>query len=116
MGDDIIDVIHWLTMTTTSDDDSKDPANLQPVVVSMATVEKLLHHAAFAAHLVGHLDDDAQPALIRQLGDSVDTIAHELAELLGDPHALTGPDGAAPDDRKVRDGALVLTSIAGGAP
>lgn len=89
---------------------------LEPVVVSRATIEKLFHHATLAAHLVGHLDDNAQSALIHQLGDHVDTIAHELAELLGDPHALTGPDGAAPDDRRVRDGALMLTYIAGGAP
>jgi hypothetical protein len=40
----------------------------------------------------------------------------ELTELLGDPHALTVPDAAAPDDRKVRDGVPMLTSIAGGAP
>ncbi|HEU4732061.1 MAG TPA: hypothetical protein VFT22_29400 [Kofleriaceae bacterium] len=89
---------------------------MEPVVVSRATVERLLHHATFAAHLVGHLDDTAQPALIHQLGDHVDTIAHELAALLGDPHALIGPDGAAPDGRKVRDGAPMITSFAAGAP
>lgn len=77
---------------------------------------KLLHHAAFAAHLVGHLDDKAQPELIRQLGDHVDTIAHELAELLGAPSGLAAPDAAAPGDREARDGAPMLTSIAGGAP
>jgi hypothetical protein len=81
-----------------------------------STLEKLLDHAAMAAHLVGHLDDKAQPELIRQLGDRVDTIAHELAELLGAPSALAAPDAAAPDERKVRDGAPLLTSIAGGAP
>jgi hypothetical protein len=48
--------------------------------------------------------------------DHVDTIAHELAELLGDPSALAEPDAAAPDARKGRDGAPMLTSIAGGAP
>lgn len=105
-----------MTMITTRDDDSRNPARLEPVVVSRATVERLLQHATFAAHLVGHLDDTAQPALIHQLGDHVDTIAHELAELLGDPHALLGHDGAAPDDRRVRDGAPMLTSLAGGAP
>jgi hypothetical protein len=67
-----------------------------------STLEKLLHHAAFAAHLVGHLDDDAHAELIRQLGDHVDTIAHELTELLGDPSALAAPDAAAPDDRLAR--------------
>ncbi len=103
-------------MMTTSDDDSNDPARLEPVVVSRSTVEKLLHHAAFAAHLVGHLDDSAQPELIRKLGDRVDAIAHELAELLGVPSALAAPDAAAPDAPKTRDGAPMLTSIAGGAP
>ena len=86
------------------------------ITVERTTLEKLLHHAAFAAHLVGHLDDKAQPELIRQLGDHVDTIAHELTELLGDPGALAAPNAAAPDDRGARDGAPMLTSIAGGAP
>ncbi len=85
------------------------------ITVDVATLEGILHYAAFAAHLVGHLDDKAQPELIRQIGDHVDTIAHELTELLGDPGALAEPDAAAPGDRKARDGAPMLTSIAGGA-
>ena len=86
------------------------------MIVSRATVEKLLDHAAFAAHLIGHLDDDAHRELVRQIGDRVDTIVHELTELLGDPGALAAPDAAAPDGRGARDGATMLTSIAGGAP
>jgi len=85
--------------------------NLGQLTVGRSTVEKLRDHAASAANLVGHLDDDANPELIRQIGDHVDTIAHELAELLGAPSAL-----AAPDDREARHGAPMLTSIAGGAP
>lgn len=81
------------------------------LTIDRSTLEKLLHHAAFAAHLVGHLDDDAHRDLIRQLGDHIDAIAHELTELLGDPAAL-----AAPEDSKARDGAPMLTSIAGVAP
>jgi hypothetical protein len=73
-------------------------------------------HAAFAAHLVGHLDDNDQPALIRQLSDHVDAIADELTELLGAPSALAEPDAAAPDECGALDGAPMLTSIAGGAP
>jgi hypothetical protein len=101
---------------TTNDKGCNDSARLAPVIVSRATVEKLLYHAAFAAHLIGHLDNDAHRELIRQLGDHVDTIAHELAELLGDPDALAESDAAAPDDREARHGAPMLTSIAGGAP
>jgi hypothetical protein len=86
------------------------------LTLDSALLEKLLHHAAFAAHLVGHLDDNANPDLIRQIGDHVDTIAHELTELLGAPSALAEPDDAAPDDLEARDGAPMLTSIAGGAP
>ena len=86
------------------------------ITVDRTTLEKLLDHAAMAAHLVGHLDDKAQPELIRQLGDHVDTIAHELAELLGAPSLLGAPDAAAPDDREARGGAPMLTSIAGGVP
>jgi hypothetical protein len=40
----------------------------------------------------------------------------ELTELLRDPHVLTAPDAAAPDDRAARDGAPTLTCIPGGAP
>jgi hypothetical protein len=86
------------------------------ITVDVATLEGILHHAAFAAHLVGHLDDKAHAELIGQISDRVDTIVHELAELLGAPGALAEPDAVAPDDRKVRDGAPMLTSIAGGAP
>jgi hypothetical protein len=39
----------------------------------------------------------------------------ELTELLGEPHALTAPDAAAPDYREARDGAPMLTAITGGA-
>jgi hypothetical protein len=69
--------------------------------------------AAFAAHLVGHLDDNAHREFIRQIGEHVDTIAHELTELLGTPSGLSAPNAAAPDDRKVRDGAPMLTSAVG---
>jgi hypothetical protein len=86
------------------------------ITLDRSTLEKLRHRAASAAQLIGHLDDKAQPELIRQLGDRVDAIAHELAELLGAPGALAVPDAAAPDDRKARDVAPMLTSIAGGAP
>src|ERR1044071_2544307 len=86
------------------------------ILVPQTILAKLLHHAAFAAQFIGHLDDDAHRELIRQIGDRVDTIVHELTELLGDPGALAAPDAAAPDDRGARDGAPMLTSIAGGAP
>ena len=86
------------------------------IAIDRSTLEKLLHHAAFAAHLVGHLDDDVHRELIRQIGEHVDTIAHELTELLGAPSGLAVPDAAAPDDREARGGAPMLTSIAGGAP
>jgi hypothetical protein len=76
----------------------------ESLTVARSILANLLHHAASAAQLVGHLDDKAQPELIRQLGDRVDTIAHELTELLGDPDAVA------------HDGAPMLTSIAGGAP
>jgi hypothetical protein len=90
--------------------------NTGRVTIDRAFLEKLLHHAAFAAHLIGHLDDDAHRELTGQIGDHVDTIAHGLTELLGTPSALAEQDAAAPDDRGARDGAPMLTSIAGGAP
>jgi len=78
-------------------------AEVMTIAIPRSSLENLLHHAAFAAHLVGHLDDKAHSDLVRQLGDHVDAIAHELAELLGAPDAVA------------RDGAPMLTSIAGGA-
>ena len=90
--------------------------NTGHVTIGRALLEKLLHHAAFAAHLVGRLDDNANPDLIHQLGDHVDAIAHELTELLGDPSALAEPETAAPADREAHDRAPRLTSIAGGGP
>ena len=90
------------------------------ILIPETVLVELLHHAAFAAHLVGHLDDKAQPELVGQISDRVDAIAHELAELLGAPDAAApdaaAPDAAAPDDREARHGAPMLTSIAGGAP
>jgi hypothetical protein len=86
------------------------------ITIPRSVLANLLQHAAFAAHLVGHLDDDAHRELIGQISDRVDTVVHGLTELLGDPGALAEPDAAAPDDRKVRDGAPMLASIAGGAP
>jgi hypothetical protein len=86
------------------------------LTVNSSILEQLLHHAAFAAHLVGHLDDNPPPDLIHKLGDHVDAIVHGLTELLGDPQILAAPDAAASDDRKVRDGAPTLMSSTGGTP
>jgi len=86
------------------------------VCIDSEVLNSLLAHAAFATQLVGHLDDNAQPALIRQLGDRVDTVGHGLTELLGTPSALAEPDAAARDDHEARGGAPLPTSIAGGAP
>jgi hypothetical protein len=63
--------------------------NPEQLTIPRSTLEKLLHHAASAAHLVGHLDDKAHAELIRQLGDHVDTIAHEPRGWLA-PSALVG--------------------------
>jgi hypothetical protein len=91
-------------------------AGAMTLVIPRSVLANLLHDAEFAAHLVGHLDDKAHAELIGQIGDRVDAVVHGLTELLGDPGALAAPDAAAPDDRGARDGAPMLTSIAGGAP
>jgi hypothetical protein len=88
----------------------------QQVTFDRSILQKLLDHAASAAHLVGHLDDKIQLELTRQIGEHVDTIAHELTELLGAPTALAERDAPSPDDCTVRDGVPMLTSVAGGAP
>jgi hypothetical protein len=90
--------------------------HLAPLAINRSTLTKILRHAAFAAHLVGHLDDAGHPALVRELGEHVDAIAHELAELLGDPRVLVGADDFAADDRESHDGVPLLTASNGGTP
>ena len=89
-----------------NDNDSNDPAGLEVMAVPKAILKKLLHHAEFAAHRLGHLDDDKHAELISQIGDHIDTIAHRLTEILGE-------DAAAPD--VASNGALMLAASAGGA-
>ena len=62
------------------------------------------HHDMRAAFITLAIEDGADPE-----------IAHELTEILGASSAPAAPDAAAPDDRRARDGAPMLTSIAGGA-
>jgi len=85
------------------------------LTVDRSILEKLLHHAAFAAHLVGHLDDDDHADLISQLGDHVDAVVHGLTEVLGEPRTLAALDAARLDEHVAYDGAPMLTSSAGGA-
>jgi hypothetical protein len=86
------------------------------LAVERSAVETLLHHAAFAAQLVGHLGDNAQSELIGQIGDRVDTVVHGLTELLGAPSVLADPNATPAGDRVARNGVPMLTSIAGGTP
>jgi hypothetical protein len=101
-------------MMTKIADNANAPARSEAVAIPRSTLDKLLRHAAFAAHLVGHLDDDARAALIHQLGDHVDAIVHELTELLGNPQAIVAPEAFAPD-HETSDDTQIVTSNAGGA-
>jgi len=47
-------------------------------ILDRTTLENLLHHAALAAQLVGHLDDCAGPELVDPLGDHLDAVVHGL--------------------------------------
>lgn len=58
------------------------------LTIDRATLERLRAHAASAARLVGHLDDALATG---PLGAHVDAIAHELGELLGNPHLRAAP-------------------------
>ncbi len=80
------------------------------LTIPKAVLEKLLNHVTSAARLIGHLDDPS----VGPLADHVDTMVHDLTELLGDPHTFTGSSAAA-DDRVVPDGAPLLTAGTGGA-
>jgi len=100
-------------MTTTSDNgngsvDERAPGSL---ILARSTLEKLHQHATAAARIVGHID-----ALVTSpLADHIDAIAHELGELLGNPHLGSSPEAGAPDGRVAYDGARMLTSGVGGA-
>jgi hypothetical protein len=68
-------------------------------ILDRTTLENLLHHAALAAQLVGHLDDCAHPGLVDLLGDHLDAVVHGLTELLGGTRAFAVCDVSGPDDR-----------------
>jgi len=92
----------------------RPPSEMQrSIPIAETVLANLLHHAAFAAHLVGHLDDAAHADLIAQLSDHVDAVAHGLTELLGRPREFSERDAAAPRDCPAHDGESMLTSIAG---
>lgn len=92
--------------------------NKTKLSIDVETLRTLLHHATSAAHRVGHLHDAITAGPLAEqvdaLGDDVDTIAHELSEILGKARTLAEHDAAAPG--VAHDGAPMLTSIAGGAP
>src|SRR5512140_2452422 len=54
------------------------------LTIDRATLERLHAHASSAARLVGHIDALATGPL----ADHVDALAHELGELLGNPHLI----------------------------
>ena len=86
------------------------------LILDRSTLENLLHHAAFAAHLIGHLDECAHRQVVDPLGDHVDAVVHGLTELLGDPRTLAACDSATrPDDRGGYLTAPTLPVTAGGA-
>ena len=57
------------------------------LTIDRATLERLRAHAASASRLIGHIDALATGPLA-DLADHVDTIAHELGELLSNPHLI----------------------------
>jgi len=70
-----------VTAETITDDE------LRALAVDRATLERLRAHAASAARLIGHIDALATGPL----ADHVDALAHELGELLGNPHLIAVP-------------------------
>ena len=53
--------------------------------IERAVLEKLLHDAAAASQLIGHLDDNVAGAAVGPIADRVDEVVHTLSELLGAP-------------------------------
>lgn len=58
------------------------------IAIDRSTLEEFLAHAASAAQLVGHLDDDIAAG---PLGEHVDALVHGLTEILGEPRTLAVP-------------------------
>jgi len=57
------------------------------LTVERAVLTDVLEHAAAATRIIGHLDVPA----VEPLADHVDTIAHILSGLLGDPGPIDAP-------------------------
>jgi hypothetical protein len=57
------------------------------LTIDRATLERLHAHASSSARLIGHIDALATGPL----ADHVDALAHELGELLGNPHLIAAP-------------------------
>jgi hypothetical protein len=81
--------------------------------VERVVLEKLLHNAAAASRLIGHLDDNVGGAALGPIADRVDEVVHTLSELLGDPEVVVAsvPDGSVvfpdgPDDAREADALL----------
>jgi glycosyltransferase involved in cell wall biosynthesis len=77
------------------------------------TLEKLLDHAASAARLVGHIDEDVPGIVVGPLADHIDAMVHDLSEMLGMPRLI---GGSATGDRAVlvTEAALAVMGDEGG--
>lgn len=85
------------------------------LILDRTTLENLLHHAARAAQLVGHLDDCAGPELVDPLGDHLDAVVHGLTEVLSGSRAFAACDASGPDDRGGQRDVPALPIAAGDA-
>jgi hypothetical protein len=86
------------------------------ITIERTVLADLLAHAVAAAHLAGHLDDDAHVHLVSALAEHVDAVVHELSELLGASRATAARDAVAPNESVAHDGVPMLTAAAGGIP
>lgn len=57
------------------------------LTLDRSTLERLLQYATSAARIAGSIDD----VPIGPLADLIDAIAHELSEVLGNPHLVAAP-------------------------
>jgi len=83
------------------------------ILIPEMILDNLLAHATAAARLAGHLDDDARVHIVSALADHVDTVVHELSELLGAARATAA---VSPSESVAHDCAPMLTAAAGGVP
>ena len=80
------------------------------LTIDSAILQTLLKRATSAARLVSHIEDAVGYLAVDLLADDIDTIVHELSELLGNPTLIVRP--VANELAPVPDSAALVNAFA----